>query len=109
MIQIRIAGKHIETGDTLPLHVRSRFVAAIGKLFDGGGEASVCFEKEGTGYRSDCSLHLSSGVRLQSRGADSDIYRAFDQALERMEKQVRRYARRLKNRHDRAPRPAGRH
>jgi ribosomal subunit interface protein len=102
-MQIRIAGKQIEIGDALPERVRTKLSAAIEKHFDRDAEANVTFVKEGAGFRADCTLHLSSGAKLQARGTGDDAYKAFDVALDRVEKQVRRYMRRIKNHHDRGP------
>lgn len=102
-MQIRIAGKQIEIGEALPQRVRTRLSAAVGKHFDRDAEANVTFMKERTGFRADCILHLSSGAKLQAHGTGDDAYKAFDCALDHVEKQVRRYARRLKNHHDRGP------
>ena len=102
-MQIRIAGKQIEIGEALPQRVRTRLSAAVGKHFDRDAEANVTFMKERTGFRADCILHLSSGAKLQAHGTGDDAYKAFDSALDHVEKQVRRYARRLKNHHDRGP------
>ena len=98
----------MEIGEALPAHVREKVTAAIGKHFEGGGDASVTFEREGNELRSDFLLHLNSGVSLHSHGTGSDPQMAFDMALERMEKQVRRYARRLKNHHGRPVPDSGR-
>jgi ribosomal subunit interface protein len=103
MMQIRIAGKQMEIGEALPSHVRTRLSVAVGKHFDRDAEASVTFARERTGFRADCTLHLSSGVSLQSHGSGPSAYRAFDMMLDRLEKRVRRYARRLKNHHEHAP------
>ena len=53
-------------------------------------------------FRADCTVHLDSGAVLKSEGKQADAHRAFDAALEHMEKQVRRYKRRLKNHHEKA-------
>ena len=103
MMQIRIAGKQIEIGEALPSHVRSKLAASVEKYFDRNAEANVTFARERTAFRADCTLHLSSGVSLQSRGTGTNAYKAFDMTLERLEKRLRRYVRRLKNHHDRAP------
>lgn len=102
-MQIRIAGKQIEIGEALPERVRTRLSAAVGKHFLRDAEANVTFMKERTGFRADCTLHLSSGTKLQAHGIGDDAYKAFDVALDHVEKQVRRYTRRMKNRHDRGP------
>lgn len=100
-MDIRISGKHVEIGQALPEHVRKHLPAAIEKHFGGNAEANVVFVKEGNGFRADCTIHLSSGSTFQAHGAAGDAYHAFGEALDHLEKQVRRYMRRLKNHHDR--------
>lgn len=100
-MEIRIAGKHIEMGEVLPERVRTRLSAAVEKHFDRASEANVTFAKERVGFRADCRVHLSSGMTMQAHGMGADAYIAFDQALDHLEKRVRRYKRRLKNHHDR--------
>jgi ribosomal subunit interface protein len=108
MMHIRIAGKQIEIGEALPQYVRERLPAAVEKHFDRDAEASVTFVKEKTGFRADCTVHFSSGSSMQAHGNGEDAHRAFDMALDHLEKRVRRYARRLKNHHDRGgPSPSG--
>jgi ribosomal subunit interface protein len=105
MMHIRIAGKQIEIGEALPQHVRERLSAAVEKHFDRDAEANVTFIKERTGFRADCKVHLSSGTSMQAHGTGQDAHKAFDVALDHLEKRVRRYARRLKNHHDRGGPP----
>ena len=99
-MQIRIAGKQIEIGEALPERVRAKLSSAVGKHFNRDAEASVIFMKERVGFRADCTVHLSSGTRMQAHGTGENASQAFDMAVERLEKQVRRYMRRLKNHHD---------
>jgi ribosomal subunit interface protein len=101
MMQIRIAAKQFDIGEALPETVRTKLTTAISKHFDRDAEAHVTFVKERTGFRADCNVHLSSGTTMQAHGIGPDAYKAFDSALERLEKQVRRYKRRTKNHHDR--------
>lgn len=107
MMQIRVTGKQIEIGETLPERVREKVSTTIGKYFDRGAEANVTFAKERVGFRADCSVHLSSGTTMQVHGTGDDAYRAFEDALDHLEKRVRRYARRLKNHHDNGPERSG--
>ena len=101
MMQIRVAAKQFDIGETLPEKVRAKLTAAISKYFDRAAEAHVVFGKERTTFRADCSVHLSSGTTMQSHGSGPNAYVAFDMALDHLEKRVRRYTRRLKNHHDR--------
>jgi ribosomal subunit interface protein len=107
MMQIRVAGKQIEIGETLPERVRERLTAAIEKYFDRSAQGNVTFTKERVGFRADCTVHLSSGTTMQTHGTGEDAYKAFEVALDRLEKRVRRYTRRLKNHHDRGTAQAG--
>ncbi len=101
MMQIRVAAKQIDIGEALPEEVRAKLTAAISKHFDRDADAHVTFTKERTAFRADCSVHLSSGTTMQARGTGADAHKAFDMALDHLEKRVRRYTRRLKNHHDR--------
>jgi ribosomal subunit interface protein len=98
-MQLRITGKNLDVGDALRTQVSDRLNAALDKYFDGGWSAKVVIEREGTGFRTECNVHLDSGIDLQSRGQAADAYRSFDQAAERLEKRLRRYKRRLKDHH----------
>jgi len=62
---------------------------------DGQSQASV--SREGTGFRALCSVHLPSGASLEGGGEAADAYGAADEALEHLEKRLRRYNRRLKD------------
>ena len=75
----------------------------------GGGEANVVFSHEGPGYRADCTAHLDSGIVLKAQGDASDAPRAFEVAINHLEKQIRRYKRRIRNHHEKAklPKDAG--
>jgi ribosomal subunit interface protein len=101
-MKARISGKQIEIGEALPQMVRARLTTAVEKHFDGGADANVVFSKERFLYRADCTVHLDSGVVLKSEGKETDAPRAFDAALDHLEKQMRRYKRRLKNHHEKA-------
>jgi ribosomal subunit interface protein len=97
---LRVSGKNMSIGDALRTHITQRLEQATAKYFDGGVSGHVTLTPEGSGYRADCSLHLTSGVVLQADGRAQEPYVTFDQAAERIEKRLRRYHSRLKNHHD---------
>src|SRR5256885_11804704 len=103
---VRVSGKQLEIGNALPEQVRQRLASSIGRLFNGGAESHVVFSREGPGFRADCTTHLDSGVVLKAEGSALDAYRAFDAAVDKLEKQVRRYKRRLRNHHEKAKAPS---
>jgi hypothetical protein len=45
-------------------------------------------------------LHLGTGITVQAVGAAQDPYLSVDQAIDRIEKQLRRYKRRLREHHN---------
>lgn len=98
-MQIHITGRHIDTGEALRGHVEDRLSEAIGKYFEREADISVTFSKVGHAFRSDCAVHLDSGMHLQATSNDNNIYASFDQTVEKIAKQLRRYKRRLKNHH----------
>jgi ribosomal subunit interface protein len=95
---LRVSGKNLDIGEALRAQVAERVAGAIGKYFDGGFSGHVTVEKEGSGFRTDCTLHLNSGVTLQAEGSAHDAYQSSERAAERIEKRLRRYNRRLKDR-----------
>lgn len=101
-MKVVVTGKQIDVGDALRSHVADRLRLGLGKYFnDGRLDTSVTFSRQGTMHRADCSVHLASEIYLQSHAEAADIYAAFDGAADRMEKQLRRYKRRLTNHHKR--------
>ena len=79
--------------------------AAVTKYFDRDFNATVTVEKRGHEILTDCTVHLPSGIVLQSSGTASEAYASLEDSLEKMEKRVRRYHRRLKDHNKRAPLP----
>lgn len=96
---LRVSGKNLAIGESLRQHVLARVAAVIGRYFDGQVTGHVVISPEGSWFRSDCSLHLSSGMNLQAEGKAQEPYASFDQAADRIERRLRRYNKRLKERH----------
>lgn len=98
-MSLRVSGKNLNIGEALRTHVAERLKTAAGKFFDGEIGGHVTISPEGSGYRTDCSLHLGSGVDIQADGRAQEPYASFDQAADRIEKRLRRYKSRLKDHH----------
>jgi ribosomal subunit interface protein len=98
MLQFRVSGKNIDLGDALRSRINARVNEAAAKYFDGGCSGHVTIEKEAFGFRTECVIHLDSGVVLEADGFAADAYTSADQATIRLEKRLRRYKRRLKDR-----------
>ncbi len=99
-MDIQISGKNLDLGQALQSHVTDNLSAGIHKYFDRGAEASVTFAKERSEVACEVVAHLASGVFLSAHGEGGDAYAAFEEALAKVEKRVRRYKRRLKDHHN---------
>jgi ribosomal subunit interface protein len=93
----RVSGKNIDIGDALRGRVNQRIAEATAKYFDGGYSGHVTIGKDGFGFRTECVVHLDSGIILEAEAIAGDAYSSADQAAERIEKRLRRYKRRLRD------------
>ena len=98
-MQIVVHGKHLDVGDALRAHVNTRLDEVLGKYAERPVEAVITFSKDAHEFVCDASVHLSTGLKVQAKGRSHDVYDGFEGAAERMEKQLRRYKRRLKDHH----------
>ncbi|WP_310618562.1 ribosome hibernation-promoting factor, HPF/YfiA family [Flexibacterium corallicola] len=96
---LRISGRNVDIGDATRGHVENRIADALEKYYPGAYTGHVTISREGSGFRSECTIHLSTGVVLQVSGDNHDPRQSFDIAAERMEKRLRRYNRKLKAHH----------
>jgi len=94
----RVSGKNIDIGEALRGRVGERVAEAMAKYFDGGYSGHATVGKDGFGFRTECAVHLDSGVTLRTEAIAADAYASADQAAIRIEKRLRRYKRWLKGR-----------
>jgi ribosomal subunit interface protein len=99
-MEIRVSGHQVETGEALRQHVEDRLAAIADKYFERALSAHVTFGKGPHDHAFTCDIvaHVMQGVILKGSGRAQEAHPAFDQAAERIEKQLRRYMRRLKDR-----------
>ena len=95
---LRISGKSISVGEALRSRVSGRTDEVLRKYFDGNYSGHITLSKDGFGFRTDYALHLDSGVVLEADSTAADAYASADQALLMIEKRLRRYKSRLKDR-----------
>ncbi|MEM1019718.1 MAG: ribosome-associated translation inhibitor RaiA [Pseudomonadota bacterium] len=101
-MDIQITGRHVDLGDAFKEHVKDRLEEGASKYFSRALNAHVIVEKDSHLFMAECHFHANQGVNLESSGKGETAYAAFDEAAEKVEKQLRRYKRRLKNHHSRA-------
>jgi len=100
-MKILTSGQQLDLGDSLRAYVEEHLTAAVSKYMDNAIEANVVFKREGSMFHCQCTVHVGAGISMQAAGEASEIYPSFDQALEKLAKQVRRDKRKRRNHHQR--------
>ncbi len=106
-MSLRISGKNLDVGEALRGQAEERVAAAVSKYYEGGYQGHVTVDKDGSAFRTDGVLHLSSGITLEASATAHDPYASLDKMAERIEKRLRRYKRRLKDRSSASGRDVG--
>ncbi len=106
-MDIRISGHQIETGEALRSHAEARLAAIVEKYFSRALSSVVTFGKAPAGFfRCDIITHVRHGLILKAAGLANDAHLALDQAAEKIDNQLRRHHRRLKDHHEQTAQPA---
>jgi len=102
-MDIRVSGHQVDTGAALQEHASDRLSTIVDKHFSRAISSTVTFGKApASAFAADIVLHVNHGLILKSHGQAHDAHVAFDQAADKIEKQLRRYKRRLKDHHEQA-------
>lgn len=101
-MEIRVSGHQVDVGDALTVHVQDRLQAIADKYFARAISANTTFGKgpHDNGFTCDIVAHVIKGLVLKGRHDAQDAHLAFSGAADRIEKQLRRYTRRLKDHHN---------
>lgn len=104
-MRYQITGKHIDIGEALQTHARQELGTVLDKYGQRPTDATVVFSKSAHEFVCEATVHLSSGLTAAAKAHATEIYAAFDTCAEKMDKQLRRYKRRLKDHHKDRPDP----
>ncbi|MDG2004971.1 MAG: ribosome-associated translation inhibitor RaiA [Novosphingobium sp.] len=100
-MEIRVSGHQIDTGEALQTHVDQRLTAIVDKYFSRALSSHVTFGRAPAGaFRCDIVMHVMHGLVLKGTGEAHDAHQSFDVAASKVDKQLRRYKRRLTDRHE---------
>lgn len=101
-MRIQISGKGIDIGTALQTHVGDELTDVVEKYALRPTDAHVVFSPEGHLIACEAVVHLSTGLMARAQGRGDDAYSAFAACLEKMEKQLRRHKRKLRDHHKRS-------
>lgn len=99
-----IQGKQMDVGDALRTHVTEKIDETKSKYFNKIIEPSVTFSREGHGhglYRCRISFRVGKNVHIVAEALEGEPYLAFNEANEKLGKQLRRYKNRLRDHNER--------
>lgn len=98
-MRYQISGKQIDIGEALQTHVKNELGGIVDKYAERPTDAHVIFSKSASEFVCETIVHLSTGLTTQAKAKAHEIYAAFDSCSDKLEKQLRRYKRRLKDHH----------
>ena len=98
-MDITVKGKNLDVGDALRGHAEANLAEAVAKYFANALEADVVLTKEAHEFVAEISVHPMGKMVVHGHAASDDAYAAFDTAVEKVSKQLRRYHRRITNHH----------
>ena len=100
-MDIRVSGHQLDTGEALRERVSSRLTAVADKYASRLVSAQVTFGKgpHDHGFTCEIVAYAPQGVVLKGSDHASAAPAAFDLAFEKVETQLRRHTRRLKDHH----------
>ena len=98
-MEIRVSGHQVDVGDALREHVDAKLQGLATKYFARAISSNVTFGKgpHDAGFTCDIVCHVMHGLVLKGRHDAYEAHPAFDGAADKIDKQLRRYMRRLKD------------
>lgn len=99
-MDVRVAGHQVDTGAALQNHVSERLAALTERYFSRATAANVTFGKgpHDNGFTCDIVAPVVNGVVLKASNRAHDAHQAFEGAADKIERQLKRYKSRLRDR-----------
>jgi ribosomal subunit interface protein len=104
-MRYQISGKQIDIGEALQTHVKAELGETVEKYAQRPTDAVIVFSRVGHEFHCEAIVHLSTGLNVAAKGHATEVYAAFESCREKMDKQMRRHKRRLRDHHDRRSQP----
>lgn len=91
-----ISGKHMDVGASLQEYVNQRIDFGVKKHLHDVTQAKIVFSKLSYLYHVDVMIHDSHVGMVKAESESDDVYAAFDTAIIKIEKQLRKYKGKIK-------------
>jgi len=100
-MDIRVSGHQVDTGAAFETHAQQRLAVIVDKYFSRALSSHVTLGKAPHGgFRCDIVTHVAQGLILKGSSIAQDAHQALDQSAEKIDRQLSRYKRRIKDRHE---------
>jgi ribosomal subunit interface protein len=100
-MQIQVSGKGVDIGESFRTYAQTKLEEGVQKYIDRVIGLDVVVSRES--HLFNVNIHgntgTASGIIIKSSGQAQDVYAALDSAAEKIEKQLRRYKRKLTDHH----------
>ncbi len=98
-MQLNITFRNLDASDALKDYAREK-IERVHKYLDRAGEAHVVLSLERHLHHADITIHAGAFI-LRGREKSEDMYASIDLAMDKIERQLRRYKEKLKHHHGR--------
>ncbi|MET0156257.1 MAG: ribosome-associated translation inhibitor RaiA [Rickettsiales bacterium] len=100
-MQVIVSGQNIEIGDSIRHYAEEHIQPTIGKYFENAVRSHVTLHKSRHLFSCDILVNEGTGrkITVRAHAESGDPYVAFTQCLHKIEKQLRRYKRKLTHSH----------
>ncbi len=100
-MDIKIAGKGMDIGNSLKNYVTNELEKVVNKYFERSIDSNVVFSKHAHLFQTNIHILIGTGtgITIKSEAEATTAYASFDDALDKVSKQLRRYKKRLQNHH----------
>jgi ribosomal subunit interface protein len=100
-MDIRVSGHQVDAGTAFESHAQERLATIVDKYFSRALSSQVTLGKAPHGgFRCDIVTHVAQGLILKGSSIAQDAHQALDQSAEKIDRQLSRYKRRIKDRHE---------
>ena len=93
---VTVQSSDIDLGEALPRHAEEGILRVASKYFGRLVTGSAHFSKEGHNFRCSVNMQMGALKMMSAEAQNKDIYQAFNEALEKVAKQLRRTKRELR-------------
>jgi len=96
-LNIKIVGKNIELGESFQTYSSARIGEVLKKYSYDAVSTQITLEKRIGNFKAKLKVYLKNKIELDATGRGKDANASYDDALDHIEKKLRRYHRRMKS------------